>query len=474
MAINYNALLVSDAEGWHSGKGTIYYRFLTTMPSYYEPIDTNDNGVDDSYDTDGDGAGDITIKDAANVAFSASEKALMLKAIAAWGAVANVNLQQGTASNSQITFGEGDIKDDTTYGFVSDFPVTGMGGGTVNGDLWINTGNDAQTNPVYGSDGWNTFLHELGHALGLRHPNEDPENEANDSRNNNQWTVMSYVPHPSQADLDSTEQAFPLTPMVLDIQAIQKLYGANFTTNTGNNNYVSGTGAKFAMTDGGFIGDFGAIFTIWDAGGTDTINASNQTDKVSINLAPGSYSTVGDIDNNIGLAAAVKNADGKIVNYIENAFGGSAGDILLGNATANKLYGNAGGDTIKGLGGADIIKGGSGADKLYGGTGGDEFAFTKLSDSKASTTGRDTIYDFDGDKNDFISLDSIDANANKSGNQAFKFIGEADFSKVAGQLHYVVGTSNTFVEADVNGDGKADFQIKISGLTDLLASDFIL
>jgi serralysin len=466
MAISYTSLLVGDADSWHSGKGTVYYRFLNTVPDYYEIVGSK-------YDIDGDGKGDLSI-DTASVAFSASEKALMLRAVAAWNAVANVNLQQGIAANSQVTFGEYNQNDSSLYGYVVALPVKGMGGGTVEGDLWINTGNSAQKNPVYGSDGWGTLLHELGHAIGLNHPNEDPDNDANQPNNNLQWTIMSYVPHPDQQDLPSDEQALPLTPMVLDILAIQKLYGANFTTNTGNNTYVSGSGAKFAMTDGGYIGDFGAIFTIWDAGGTDTINASNQTGKVSINLAPGTYSTVGDIQNNIGLAAAVKNAEGRVVNYIENAFGGSASDILLGNAVGNKLYGNAGNDTIKGYGGGDVLRGGSGADKLYGGSGGDEFSFTKLSDSKTSSTGRDTIYDFDGDNGDFISLNSIDANTGKSGDQAFKFIGEANFTKSAGQLHFIVGTSSTLIEGDVNGDGKADFQIKVVSAYEFLGSDFIL
>jgi len=265
------------------------------------------------------------------------------------------HVRNGTVAGD-ITFAGGDFSDPNLFGFVSDFPVT-LGTPSLNGDVWMNEGNSLQAGASYGDTGWQTYLHELGHALGLHHPN----NAAADPRNNNQWTVMSYVPHPGEAGVPDPEAAYPLTPMILDIQAMQTLYGANLTTHTENTNYVSGNNAQFALADGGTIGGRAAIFTIWDAGGIDTINASNQTSSVSINLNPGTFSTIGSVANNIGLAAAVT-VGGVVVNYVENAIGGSANDLLVGNA------------------GNDVLDGGTGADLMQGGAGNDTYIVDNAGD----------------------------------------------------------------------------------------------
>ena len=260
------------------------------------------------------------------------------------------HVRDGTVAGD-ITFAGGDFSDPNLFGFVSDFPGT-LGTPSLNGDVWMNEGNSLQAGASYGDTGWQTYLHELGHALGLHHPNEDPNNTAADPRNNNQWTVMSYVPHPGEAGVPDPEAAYPLTPMILDIQAMQALYGANLTTHTENTNYVSGNNAQFALADGGTIDGRTAIFTIWDAGGVDTINASNQTSAVSINLNPGTFSTIGSVANNIGLATAVT-VGGVVVNYVENAVGGSANDLLVGNAGNNVLDGGTGADLMQGGAGND-------------------------------------------------------------------------------------------------------------------------
>ena len=92
---------------------------------------------------------------------------------------------------------------------------------------------------------------------------------------------------------------------------------------------------------------------------------------------------------------------------------------------------------------------------------------------------RDVITDFTHGADD-IDLRSIDASKKSVGNQNFKFIGTAAFHKKAGQLHYVKenpsGTSldKTIISGDVNGDGKADFLVELTGLKTLTSSDFIL
>lgn len=163
---------------------------------------------------------------------------------------------------------------------------------------------------------------------------------------------------------------------------------------------------------------------------------------------------------------------------LENAtFTGSAAFKGIGNASANvitggsgndSLTGNAGNDTLVGLGGDDNLLGGAGIDMLTGGSGADLFRFGALNES--NTLGYDTITDFDSGEGDKIDLGRLDASTKKGGNQAFTFIGTSGFSGVAGQLNFTGG----HVEADINGDGLADFGIHLTGISSLSAADFIL
>ncbi|MXO61062.1 hypothetical protein GRI89_16080 [Altererythrobacter salegens] len=68
----------------------------------------------------------------------------------------------------------------------------------------------------------------------------------------------------------------------------------------------------------------------------------------------------------------------------------------------------------------------------------------------------------------------IDADTGASGDQAFGFIGTAEFSGHAGELRYVHGGGTTFVEGDTNGDRLADFSIALTGLHTLVSGDFML
>lgn len=164
-----------------------------------------------------------------------------------------------------------------------------------------------------------------------------------------------------------------------------------------------------------------------------------------------------------------------------NVLGGSAADIINGGSSSDKidggkgddrLIGNSGNDTISGGNSKDFIQGGSGADKLTGGTGADVFSFISTKDSTSSS--RDTITDFKQSEDDIINLQIIDANSKTGTNDKFKFIGTSDFHKVAGELRYSQSSGNTYVSGDTNGDGKVDFQIKLSGEITLTSGDFLL
>jgi Ca2+-binding RTX toxin-like protein len=142
-------------------------------------------------------------------------------------------------------------------------------------------------------------------------------------------------------------------------------------------------------------------------------------------------------------------------------------DQLWGGAGDDLLSGGRGRDKIAGEKGRDVLTGGLDADKLKGGADADTFRFLSIADSKPGSR-RDKIGDFrNGDE---IDLSAIDANASEDGNQAFVFIGDAAFTGVAGQLRF----SGKLVQGDTDGNGKADFEIKLSGGVDLDAADFLL
>lgn len=170
--------------------------------------------------------------------------------------------------------------------------------------------------------------------------------------------------------------------------------------------------------------------------------------------------------NNVSVKTYVKQFAGYATPFsanhgqAETIKGGPGDDVLNGRGGNDKLYGR---------GGHDVLKGGAGEDWLAGGSGADTFKFTSLKQSGVGSK-RDTIDDFSRMEGDRIDLRKIDADTDHSpGNQAFKFIGTKKFHKVDGELRY----SNHVLQGDVNGDGKADFEIHIN-VAKLLAHDFLL
>jgi serralysin len=147
---------------------------------------------------------------------------------------------------------------------------------------------------------------------------------------------------------------------------------------------------------------------------------------------------------------------------------------LIGGTGSDKLMGGKGNDQLLGGTGNDTLVGSNGLDKLTGGAGADIFVFSSIKDSTAAASGRDTIADFSRSQGDKIDLKTIDANSRSGGNQEFAFIGADKFHKIAGELRYEKKSGDTFIFADINGDGKADFSINLDGSLSLKASDFIL
>ncbi len=280
----------------------------------------------------------------------------------------------------------------------------------------IGTNTEVNNDINSGKYGSMTINHELGHALGLKHPFEDGVvlPTAQDHRVH---SIMSYTDYKSLVPpifigtkntdgslnvglKDNTYYSqFPDSFMVYDIATLQALYGADTTTNTGNNTYYfdpAGTVRTAVYEEGAFYYSLPMYHSIWDAGGTDTLNFASTTHSNTIKLTSGSYSAVdyrsvatqiaeqqakyytdlgthyydswvadtynkysADIytgENALGIAFGT---------VIENAVGGSAADTFYDNSVNNVLTGNAGDDVFyMGAGGFDTITGGDGTDKL--------------------------------------------------------------------------------------------------------------
>jgi Ca2+-binding RTX toxin-like protein len=151
-----------------------------------------------------------------------------------------------------------------------------------------------------------------------------------------------------------------------------------------------------------------------------------------------------------------------------NLTGSSVGNSISGNNGANVLTGLGGNDSLNGLGGNDTLVGGLGRDVMVGGAGRDIFDFNAIAESVVGAN-RDTVV-FSRADLDRIDLSTIDANAAVAGNQAFRFVA-GNFTG-AGQLHYIAATG--ILEGNTGGSLAADFQIKVNGVTSMLATDFFL
>ena len=174
------------------------------------------------------------------------------------------------------------------------------------------------------------------------------------------------------------------------------------------------------------------------------------------------------------------NRDGANFKSIEAFVGSKFGDDMRGTAGADNLNGGAGSDLLVGRTGNDVLNGGADNDKLIGstgidiltgGSGKDTFIFERVTDSTRSAA--DRITDFNR-ADDIIDLRLIDANTERSGNQAFTFIGTEAFHGVAGELRFGKSGDKTVITGDIDGDRVVDFGLYLDQYMKLTSLDFIL
>jgi serralysin len=337
------------------------------------------------------------------------------------------------------------------------FPGYGQRDARVAGDVWIADPrfNSSNFDLYPGGYGLQTLNHELGHSLGLDHPGSynfgddndgdgvaDPitfEGDAFYFQDNQQYTIMSYFDSyeagNNQIDWNLMRFINPSTPMVHDVAIIQAKYGADMTTRTGDTTYgfnstadVTNAAMKFQP------GEMLTIFTIWDAGGNDTLDLSGYYTDSVIDLRPGAYSSAGgfgaynpayaDLDPSALSKAdylAFVNANNSAAGFASRTaaydlyFGGreganegipwfeiSGGDTLMEN-NIGIAYGAVIENAIGGHG-DDRINGNSAANRLTGGNGADTFIF--VNDGSI-----DTITDFKSgtDKIDLSEVPGLNA-----------------------------------------------------------------
>jgi len=191
--------------------------------------------------------------------------------------------------------------------------------------------------------------------------------------------------------------------------------------------------------------------------GNDRYVISSDLDVVEEEVG-GGVDTVERGNGNITLTAYANVENARLVGT--GAFG------LFGDKDDNKLTGNSADNVIVGDGGADV---------LFGDAGADVFRFVSVADS--TPTASDRILDFTPDE-DRIDLLQIDARPTDTRNNAFVWIGEQAFGGLGvaseGQLRFGFRGALTVVQADVDGDGKADLVILLKGEFNLSDADFIL
>lgn len=318
-------------------------------------------------------------------AFNAVQQNATRQWFAAFGQVSNFNAVELTGANDRNA---------TIRLAMSPVPPTAFaylpGTAAESGDVWFNK--LQYNNPVLGSYAYFTLGHELGHALGLKHPHElwggVRGTTLSPDRDSMEFSIMSYrsyVGAPLTLGYTNELFGFSQSLMMYDIRAIQQMYGADFTHNGDNTTYSFSATTGEMFINGVGQGQPGAnrIFrTIWDGNGIDTYDFSNYTSNLSIDLNPGGWSdlSVGSNAQNAYLGNYVY-ARGHVFNalqyggdtrsLIENANGGSGHDLILGNAANNTLNGLGGNDNLQGQGGNDVLLGGAGQDILGGGEGAD-------------------------------------------------------------------------------------------------------
>lgn len=293
----------------------------------------------------------------------------------------NLQISEGSGRNSVLRYAESSISPSQ-----AGIPQRGEQGG----DVWI-TDQANYSNPQVGTQAWLTFLHETGHALGLKHPHTPMNGNQTvpDDYDELAWTVMSYKSNsdsPDNSPYTNEKFGFPQTFMAGDILALQHMYGVNKTVNSGDTTYTWKPASGDLWVNGKLAIDAvhnRILATIWDGGGDDTYNLSAYKTDLSIDLRPntGSFFSAKQCVDTGSMSGSSYHLNVNVMNafinknegWIEGAAGGRGNDRFVANSQDNWFHGGKGADVFEfhgtysyEWGGRDIINDfKNGVDKLY-------------------------------------------------------------------------------------------------------------
>jgi hypothetical protein len=224
------------------------------------------------------------------------------------------------SSNGYAYYPNGSYAKDSTYVMLNDEA--------------FDEGTMAATYVDPGYYGWTTIIHEIGHALGLKHPGNynaggggTPPPYLPSAYDSSQYSMMSYYSNPNGARYDT---GIAQSAKILDIAALQYLYGVNDAGSTAD-------GGEFV-----FDGTMDYNTTLWSKNGTDTIVLDGLTNGSTVNLNDGEFSSIdfsGDLRardysgyNNVSIAYGAQ------INNVELSTNAAEDVVILNDAFKDDAF----------------------------------------------------------------------------------------------------------------------------------------